>query len=503
MNSFYSAQFDFEFTRNQRTLRRSSNDARSQRALCLWLLLAIVVTLLHAGPVQAQVALDAGGKYQCAGSTILLVKGGQGKPQKTARMLKLQRKSISRLSSQLKKAKNKKLRLRLQTQLAAARALLISFQKCAAGELDVATFSVAVPLALGAHHACAITPAPAAEVYCWGKNDWGQLGNGSTGNSAIPVKVASLNKVVAVSAGENHSCAALASGKVYCWGANNFGQFGRAAPGSSAVPVEITPIQDAAAIYTGIDHSCVLTRSNGLRCFGRNDSGECGLGATSSWVAPSVPLGFDAGVARVEMGHYSTCVVTQGGALSCFGWNNSSQLGLALGSKVPTPTVVPEFSTAVAAAATGYRSSCVVRSTDAAIFCTGVNNLGQLGRATPSSSASFIPASGLPAGSIRLGFGRDSGYALSAAGALIAWGANDKGQLGNGQMISSSAAVSVLNLPAPVVHFAAKDLSACAVLQGGEVRCWGDNAFGQLGNAGTNPIGEALAVVVAGLRAAQ
>ena len=117
----------------------------------------------------------------------------------------------------------------------------------------------ATPMVLsGRSHTCAVLASGA--VQCWGINNIGQLGNGSTTNSSTPVSVIDNGNInaIAVSAGDDHTCAVLASGTVQCWGYNGSGNLGNGSTMSSSTPVSVTGISNATAVSVGNYHTCAV-----------------------------------------------------------------------------------------------------------------------------------------------------------------------------------------------------------------------------------------------------
>ena len=145
-----------------------------------------------------------------------------------------------------------------------------------------------VSLATGAQHACALDVA--GEVWCWGADDEGQLGRGGTLPSRpMPAVVGGLPLIVEVAAGARHTCARSDAGEVYCWGGNGEGQVGQA-----GVPRETRPrrvsIEGASSLALGADFSCALTGS-ALRCWGNNAEGQLGDETTISSPRPVTTRG--------------------------------------------------------------------------------------------------------------------------------------------------------------------------------------------------------------------
>ena len=198
----------------------------------------------------------------------------------------------------------------------------------------------------GEAHSCAIF----ASVYCWGRNDFGQLGNGSQVNSSTPQAVIGLPSVVEVVGGQSHTCAIAGAGQVYCWGSDAFGQLGNGSGGASLTPVAVAlPAgQGALSLMAGAHHTCAVLAPVGtfaggtVWCWGRRVHGQVG-GAQSlpNQQSPApVPGILDA--AQVFGGGNHTCAIRNPlRDVVCWGSGHYMQLGQLSALNLGSPVLVP------------------------------------------------------------------------------------------------------------------------------------------------------------------
>jgi alpha-tubulin suppressor-like RCC1 family protein len=334
----------------------------------------------------------------------------------------------------------------------------------------------------GEFHTCAVTTAGAAQ--CWGWGDEGQLGNGSTETSTVPVQVTGLtSNVAAVAAGRYHSCALTTAGAVWCWGENDYGQLGNATTTSSNVPVPVSGLTSGVtAIATGNYHTCAITSTGSARCWGYNPHGQIGNGNTgTNATSPAQVSGLTSGVTAITAGADHTCAITSTGSARCWGVGVDGQLGNGTSTSSNVPVQVSGLTSGVTDIAAGTTPTCAVTSTGSA-RCWGFNNFGQLGDGTTTLSNVPVQVSGLTSGVTDIVAGAFHACALTSTGSVRCWGYNDDGHLGNGGVTASKVPVQVSGLTSGVTAIAAGANHSCALTTTGDARCWGNNVDGQLGN---------------------
>ena len=378
-------------------------------------------------------------------------------------------------------------------------------------------------IGLGGNSSCAVEKTTGA-AYCWGQNNYGQLGNGNTTNSSVPALVSELSSgVSAIDVGHSFACALKTDSTVWCWGRNNFGQLGRGSAGSpslvnSSTPVQVTGITTATQIKVGPQHACAVLSSGALQCWGQNGS-SLGLGTlgAASASSPVVPYNISAGsdfsnLSQVAFGEDNGCFLGTDGKVFCSG---STALHNVVKQNTATSWSDESFAQEVTGLPTaggikasqielGQEHACALMD-DGSVSCWG--NGGRLGNGTSTgtdqstttySLAKFDSTNNVT-GAVEIATGRAHTCALTSAGKVFCWGpysGTTNNPLGAGDTpvatyaneVKISAGVSLSG----ITHIAASRVSdstylghTCAINASGQVYCWGVNTSGQIGDGTT------------------
>jgi alpha-tubulin suppressor-like RCC1 family protein len=197
----------------------------------------------------------------------------------------------------------------------------------------------------GRFHSCALLRD--GNVSCWGRNQYGQLGNGSAtddASSLVPIGATGVQNVTKLSVGYEHSCALLYDGHVACWGRNDYGRLGDGTNAHRSESVNVTGIGDAVDVSAGVEHSCAVLSTGNVSCWGRNDYGQLGIGNTTTVYYPFNASGVTTAV-NVTAGRYDTCALLSNGSAMCWGSDFYGQLGNgSTGGDSYVPVQVSNFS---------------------------------------------------------------------------------------------------------------------------------------------------------------
>ncbi len=282
----------------------------------------------------------------------------------------------------------------------------------------------------GMEHSCVLMQD--GSIRCWGSNDYGQLGDGSTYLSTTPVIVKNLGgQARAVRVGDDFSCALLTDGVVRCWGRNNHGQLGLGSTQDRLLPATVSLPAAAKAIGAGGQHACAVLTDGDVYCWGENASGQIGDGGGQDRLMP-VRVNLTGPAVEMAAGDDHTCARLGNGQVWCWGANYQGQLGNPdAGWERATPIRVSALRAAVTALDAGGETTCAV--VDGGAFCWGLNLYGQVGDGSYRNHFSPSPVMGMAAGVQDVSAAFDHVCARmddAHGGGAMCWGSDAYGQLG-------------------------------------------------------------------------
>jgi len=380
-------------------------------------------------------------------------------------------------------------------------------------------FECLMPVAIsaGETHTCVLLSDNT--VWCWGNNDWGQLGTGTTTSSPIPVKVALSAK--SIDLGGTTTCAVATTGEPWCWGRNEWGQLGNGSTVAANLPTLVSwPVSDAVAqINVGWGMACARNDSGNTWCWGRNAEGGVGSPNTTDRCGfdfcsrTPINISGERTFSDVDAGILGACALDAAGAAYCWGSRGFGSVGdgqtnrflpcFIMGSRRSSCAAEP---TAVAGSYTftsiemGAQYVCGIR-TDGPTMCWGANDGGMLGQdalvpfnayepVEVTGGLSFTSLAAVDGGSLLAHV-----CALDANGAAYCWGYNDNGQLGaenhncsfNGNESPCATTPMAVTGGLTFKALAVGKVHSCGITTDNRVMCWGGNLAGQLGDGTVTP----------------
>jgi alpha-tubulin suppressor-like RCC1 family protein len=298
----------------------------------------------------------------------------------------------------------------------------------------------------GGNFACGLTTS--RELYCWGADDYGQLGRGRIAGNQFEPRLASAGstRFDSLTVGRRHACALTSAGEAYCWGEDSTGQLGDQRNANSSTPIPVFSVLRFRSISAGGHHTCGIATSGLAYCWGANQRGQLGTGAIGAPVnQPALPV--EGGpYTAISAGFEHTCAITTAGRVRCWGDNTRGQLGLGSASldAVPTPSEIASALSFTMVSAGGDRDT--------------------LPRLQPNTSHTC---------------------ALTTTGTPYCWGDNTWRQSGvinaSLDVVPTPTAIDVVQ-SGSFTTVSTGSRHSCGFSTAGEVWCWGSNVFGALGN---------------------
>ena len=347
--------------------------------------------------------------------------------------------------------------------------------------------SSVVAVAAGGSHSLALKTD--GTVWAWGGNSSGQLGDGTFNFNPIPTQVPGLTGMNAIAAGQNHSLALKSDGTVWAWGGNFNGQVGDNTSGNvRLVPTAVSTaggLTGVIAIAAGLNHSLAIKTGGGVWAWGQNTNGQVGDGTSGNnkIVPTSISLATcTAGAATAIAGGNAHSLAVVGGVVCAWGLNGSGQLGDNSITQRTAP-VATNTLTGITAVAGGGNHSLAVKG-DGTVWAWGSNFNGQLGDTTTTDQHVPVQSFGITnAIEIAAAGGYSVARLSSPADSLLTWGV--EGALGDGIVNIRAVPIQISGFPATVTQASAGNGHTLALLTSGAVWGLGSNSNGQLGDNST------------------
>jgi cysteine-rich repeat protein len=300
-------------------------------------------------------------------------------------------------------------------------------------------------LALGYYHSCLWTKS--GRNYCSGWNLYGErwTQGGTWGVATSPVAVSAPAALTQLSVGEHHACALGDDSQAYCWGQNSYGETGQPVGQLSITPLQFSEFDDVLHVSAGRFTTAVLRSDGTVWSAGLNTNGELGHGSASPFESETQQVvGLGANVDQIEMASSFSCARTSDGGVACWGYNGQGSLGDGSNSSRHSPAAVvsPDGNgplTDAQSLTVGYRHACVLEgSFQTAVVCWGYNAYGQVGDNSTTNVFTPVRVVG-PLSPVKVSAGRLHTCVLDQSGAVMCWGYNGSGELGTGDTVQRRA----------------------------------------------------------------
>ena len=318
-------------------------------------------------------------------------------------------------------------------------------------------------------------------LWAWGKNEEGQLGDGTTTNRNSPVRIGTGNKWVVAVAANNHTIGIQVDGSLWAWGNNHYGEIGDGTTTQRTSPVRIGTDNNWVSIAEGTYHSIGIKSDGSLWAWGRNDDGQLGDGTTTRRTSP-VRIGTDNNWVSISGGTSYSIGIKSDGSLWAWGDNLYGQLGNGTTTDRNSPVRVGTGNNWVAISL-GSDHSIGIQS-DGSLWAWGRNAAAKLGDGTLTNRSSPVRI-GTSNNWVGISLGTSHSTGIQSDGTVWAWGHNFFGQLGDGTSTQRTTPKQIRTAPNEWAKLVSGSDHNIALKTDGTLWAWGLNLDGQLGDGTT------------------
>jgi alpha-tubulin suppressor-like RCC1 family protein len=315
-------------------------------------------------------------------------------------------------------------------------------------------------------------------LWAWGDNLYGQLGNGTNTYSPIPIQVGTDNDWISITQGGISCFAIKANGSVYAWGSNSHGQLGIGSTVDSNIPVRVGTANDWVKISSKGNHTLGLKANGTLWAWGGNIVGQVGDGTFTDRTTP-VQVGSASNWSNISAGSGFSIALKSNGTLWGWGDNTYGQLGIGSGTGPNTPVRIGADNT-WKLIASGNRSNYAIK-TNGTLWVWGDNFSGELGNGN-NIGVNVPVQSGSSNTWVDIAPGFSHAVGVQVDGVLKTWGRNQYGRLGDGTTVDKNSPVTISTITGWLMATGGSQHTA-ALKMDGSIWAWGWNNIGELGVA--------------------
>jgi len=320
-------------------------------------------------------------------------------------------------------------------------------------------------------------------LMCWGYNEYGQIGDGTSSIITSPVDVDSSENFISVDVGNDYTCGVLINGSLMCWGDNYFGQLGYGGTDNKYSPYPVNSNENFTSVDAGYgySHTCGRLVNGSLMCWGYGSSGRLGDGTIISRHSP-VDVNSSENFTSVSVGYSHTCGSLVNGSVMCWGYGANGRLGIGNTTEMHVPTMINSDKNFTSVSA-GYAHTCGVL-VNGSVMCWGYGNSGQLGHGSTTDKYSPYPVnSNENFTSVSAGRYHTCGRLVN--GSLMCWGSNVYGQIGDGTTTAARYSPVDVDSSENFTSVEVGEYHTCGRMVNGSLMCWGRNVEGQIGDGTT------------------